>query len=249
MDKFAVCFSLGSPENLELTGPMPHVCCICLRTSPSGTQGNAFRARELVPRRGRCWVSSLMPSWRCSFLMPCHHQVRNTARPILFHLHNKRRLDESAIYNGTFPEESGIIPHPNLFVIQVIHKMILFIDHSCNFHNTFQVGAFFIFYIRVEKTRLERNITQLVGKLQSKKWNSTRSVHVSIAVCASCRKHHVSYGKVKRLSRARGKVYLHLLPRKNNCYLDSYSSFLYVGYVERKEICILFSNFLFNVVL
>lgn len=89
--------------------------------------------------------------------------MRNTARPILFHLHNKRGLYEGAIYNGAFPEESAIIPHLNLFVIQVIHKMILFIDHSCNFHNTFQVGAFFIFYIRVEKTRLERNITQLVN--------------------------------------------------------------------------------------
>ena len=151
-DTFAVCSPLESPENLEPTGSVPHVCCICLRTSPSGTQGNTFRAGELVPHRGRCWVSSLVPSWRCScvffvclfvflffffFLMPCYHQVRNTAWPILFHLHNERGLDEDAVYNGTFPEESGIIPHPNPFVIQVIHKMILFIDHSCNFHNTF----------------------------------------------------------------------------------------------------------------
>ena len=71
------------------------------------------------------------------FMMPCYHQVRNTAWPILFHLHNERGLDEDAIYNGSFLEESGIIPHPNLFVIQVMHKMIVFIDHSCNFHNTF----------------------------------------------------------------------------------------------------------------
>lgn len=63
--------------------------------------------------------------------------MRNTAWPILFHLHNERGLNEDAIYNGSFPEESGIIPHPNLFVIQVMHKMIVFIDHSGNFHNTF----------------------------------------------------------------------------------------------------------------
>ena len=58
-----------------------------------------------------------------------------------------------------------------------------------DFQNTFQVGAFFIFYIQVKKTCGEKY--NPVGKLQTKKWNSTWSAHVSIALYAPCRKHHV----------------------------------------------------------
>lgn len=146
-DTFAVCSPLESPENLGHGFRAP-----CLLHLPQDftfwdTRKHIQSRRAGLPQRSVLGLESraqlkmqlFLFFWFffVVFLMPCYHQVRNTAWPILFHLHNERGLDEDAIYNGSFLEESGIIPHPNLFVIQVMHKMIVFIDHSCNFHNTF----------------------------------------------------------------------------------------------------------------